>query len=96
MRACYECPNCDSKLQLPRLPDKPVLHPCRGLKGLIAPMILEGVKAKVEAREREDYVKQDIPHYDGEGKAIMSIVTTRDDGTDARVLVPTAVIGDFR
>lgn len=86
----FECPNCTSTLTLPAPPGKPVLHPCRGLKGLLAPMIPAGTPCKVEAVERDDYIGTDIPHYDGEGRPIMSVVTTRDDGTDCQVMVPTA------
>lgn len=67
------------------------MHACRGLLGLTAPMVPDGVRCKVEAREREDYVGNEIPQYDGEGKAIMSVVTTRDDGQDCAVLAPTAL-----
>lgn len=88
--ANFECPNCTSTLSLPQTPTKPVLHPCRGLKGLLAPMVSAGTPCKVEAIQRDDYIGKDIPHYDGEGRPIMSVVTTRDDGTDCQVMVPTA------
>lgn len=66
------------------------MHACRGLKGLTAPMVPAGVNCKVEALEREDYEGNDLAQYDGDGKAIMSVVTTRDDGQDCAVLAPTA------
>lgn len=86
----WGCPNCTSQLVTAFLPDKPLLHPCRGLKGLLAPMIEDGINAKVEAVEREDYLNGDEPQTDGEGKPIMAIVTTRDEGQDCAVLPPTA------
>lgn len=89
-RVSFVCPNCDSHLKLQQMPAKPVLHPCRGLKGLMAPMIREGVKAKVEAHEREDYVNGDLVQTDGEGRPVMSVVTTRDDGQDVAVFAPLA------
>lgn len=86
----WECPNCTIKAITRKATAPMPMHTCRGLKGLNAPMVPEGTKCKVEAMEREDYVKKDDVHYDGEGKAIMSIVTTRDDGQDCAVLVPCA------
>lgn len=88
----WECVNCDAthvtKDARPHTP----FHPCRGLKGLDAPYVLHGTNAKVEAREREDYEGKEAVQKDGEGRPIMSIVTTRDDGTDRAVLAPTATI----
>lgn len=88
----YSCPNCTSTLKLPAPPDKPVLHPCRGLKGLLAPMIVDGTRCKVEAVERGDYLGEDAGNVrlDGEGRPVMSVVTTRDDGTDVAVFAPIA------
>ena len=58
-------------------------HNCRGLKSLTAPMVLEGVKCKVEAVERGDYaVNDDLVRLDGEGRAVMAVETTRDEGND--------------
>jgi hypothetical protein len=53
-------------------------------------MVPAGTKAKVEAKEREDYVGKEEVQTDGEGKPVMSIVTTRDEGQDCTVLAPTA------
>lgn len=88
----FVCPNCTSELVLDEVPGKPVLHPCRGLVGLMAPMVRQGVNCKVEAVERDDYEGRDLAHRDGEGRVVMAIETTRDDGTDRIVLVPTAVV----
>lgn len=66
------------------------MHPCSGLGGLTAPMLREGERVKVEVNVREDYVGGDDVQYDGDGRPIMSIVTTRDDGTDAAVYAPCA------
>ena len=87
----WECPNCTATHvtheQLPHTP----FHPCRGLKGLTAPFIPAGTKAKVEARDRDDYVNGEMVQVNGEGRPVMSIVTTRDDGQDCAVLAPAAV-----
>lgn len=87
----FECPNCTAQLELPRPPDRPVMHPCRGMKGLNVPMVSAGTKAKVEAVERGDYIGGERVQRDGEGLPVMSIVTTRDDGQDCAVLAPSAV-----
>lgn len=88
----WECVNCDAThLTREARPHTP-FHPCRGLKGLTAPYVLHGTKAKVEAREREDYVRKETVQKDSEGRPIMSVVTTREDGEDCAVLAPTATI----
>lgn len=84
----WYCPNCDVTDVTPPLPNR--FHACRGLRGLTAPMIPAGTRAKVEARERDDYVGDELVQYDGEGRAMMSVITTRDDGEDCVVLAPTA------
>jgi hypothetical protein len=55
-------------------------------------MLPVGIKAKVFAKEREDYVGSDLVQLDGDGRPIMSVVTVRDDGQDAVVFAPTAVL----
>ena len=53
-------------------------------------MVPAGVKCKVEAVERGDYVGKDRVQTDGEGRPVMSIRTTRDTGIDVAVLAPVA------
>lgn len=84
------CPNCPLELRV----DVPVdnrFHACHGLKGLTAPMVPRGERAKVEAVGREDYVGAEQVQTDGDGRPIMSVVTTRDDGQDVVVFAPTAI-----
>ena len=89
-----ECPNCDLKLVVKGHDGiQPVMHPCKGLKGLQAPMVPEGTRCKVEAVEREDYVGKESLTYDGEGRPIMRVETTRDDGNDVAVFAPCANLG---
>lgn len=88
----YECPNCDASCRPDRMPDKPVVHPCRGLAGLMAPMYPQGERVKVEAIARDDYEGRDIAQRDGDGNVVAAIETTREEGTDRVVLVPTAVM----
>lgn len=88
----WTCPNCLLTEVTHEARPHTRYHACRGLRGLTAPMIPEGVKCKVEAMERQDYIGPEMVQKDGEGRPIMSIVTTRDDGsTDCAVLAPTAV-----
>lgn len=54
-------------------------------------MVQVGTKAKVEVREREDYIGGDLVRLDPEKKRpVMSIVTVRDTGQDTLVFAPTA------
>ena len=65
-------------------------HQCRGLQGMLAPLVPAGLKCKVEAIEREDYVGDEVVQTNGEGRPIMAVQTTREDGTDRAVFAPTA------
>jgi len=84
----WYCPNCDAQARTvdAALP----MHTCVGIKGLVAPLVLQGTKAKTETREREDYVGRELAQVDGEGNVVMSTVTTRDDGQDCTIYVGTA------
>lgn len=88
----WECPNCTftDVTHEPRPHSR--YHNCRGLKGLSAPMVPAGTRAKVEARDREDFLGKQTVTTDGDGRPVMSIVTTRDDGNDCTVLAPLATI----
>lgn len=85
----WSCPNCELEVRAP-VPTENRFHHCRTLKGLTAPMIPKGMSAKVETIDREDYVGDELVQTDGEGRPIMSVVTTRDDGQDVVVFAPTA------
>jgi hypothetical protein len=91
----WECPNC-TQTAVTHLPPDAVasqFHPCRGLNGLTAPMVPAGTRAKVEAIERGDYIGAEHVTTDGEGRPVMAVETTRDDGTDRAVYAPLAVAG---
>lgn len=86
----WVCPNCPAELVVKsKLPHSP-FHPCPGMRGLEAPMVPEGTKCKVEAKEREDYIGTETVTVNSEGRPIMSIETTRDDGKDVVVFAPCA------
>jgi hypothetical protein len=87
----WYCPNCQAEdvTHDPRPHSR--FHVCKGLRGLTAPMLPAGTRAKVEAVEREDYVGKEDVQLDPERKRpVMSVVTTRDQGQDAIVFAPTA------
>ncbi len=86
----WECPNCTHTDVTHETRPHSRFHNCRGLRGLWAPMVEAGTRCKVEARDREDYVNGDLVRTDGEGRPVMSVVTTRDDGQDCAVYAPCA------
>lgn len=86
----WECPNCDQAAVTHEAQPHTRFHACRGLLGLTTPMVPAGTRCKIEAREREDYIGGDIVQYAGNGRPIMSVITTRDDGQDCTVYAPCA------
>jgi hypothetical protein len=80
----WYCPNCTAQFTTHKLISQPILHPCRGLHGIHAPMLAVGVRAKVTAKEREDYIGTET------AGRIMSVVTERNDGQDALIFAPLA------
>lgn len=86
----WECPNCQYTDVTHETEAHSRFHPCRGLKGLTAPMVPAGTRCKVEAHEREDYINGDDVQTDGDGRPIMNVITTRDDGQDCTVYAPCA------
>lgn len=59
----------------------------------MAPLVRAGLAAKVEAKRHEDYIGNEMVQTDADGKPVMSIVTTRDDGQDTAVYPSTAIAG---
>lgn len=86
----WVCPNCTYTDVTHEANPHSRMHACRGLKGFTAPMVHDGIKCKVEAIERRDYLGDEIVQVDGEGRPIMSVITTREDGMDCTVYAPTA------
>ncbi len=88
----WACPNCSLE-DVTHLPADAVasrFHTCPGIAGLTAPMVPAGTRCKVEAVERQDYLHGDIVTVDGNGRVVMAVQTTRDDGTDLAVFAPCA------
>lgn len=88
----WECPNCNFKdvTYEPEVHSR--FHSCRGLRGISSPLVPAGTKCSVQAVEREDYIGKEIVTTDGEGRPIMAVITTRDEGQDCAVLAPCAGI----
>jgi hypothetical protein len=85
----WSCPNCAVTAVTTGRPNR--YHNCGGLRGLLAPMVLDGFRGRVIAVEREDYVGGELLQCDGEGRPVMAVVTERPDGSnDVMVNVPTA------
>lgn len=57
---------------------------------MFAPMVLEGVRCRVVAELRGDYVGSEDVTLDDEGRPVMAVRTVRDDGEDLAVYAPTA------
>ena len=86
----WECPNCPARDTTREAAVHTRFHACAGLAGLTAPMVPEGTRVKVTAREREDYIGTEDVQYDGNGRPVAQVVTERADGTDVIVFAPTA------
>lgn len=86
----WYCPNCGLTDTTREARPHSRFHTCPKLRGLSAPMVPAGTAAKVVAYERGDYVNGEDVQVDENGRPVMSIVTTRDEGQDIVVLAPTA------
>lgn len=84
----WGCPNCPATAVTEGQPNR--FHCCSGLRGLTAPMIRDGVRCKVVAELREDYVGREDVQFDSSGRPVMAVRTVRDDGEDLAVLAPAA------
>lgn len=89
----WSCPNCHKEDVTTDPRPHTRFHVCPKLRGLTAPMLPVGTSAKVELREREDYVGKEQVQLDPERqRPVMSVVTTRDEGQDVIAFAPTAVM----
>lgn len=88
----WVCPNCSVTDVTHESRPHTRYHTCTGLRGLTAPLVPEGTKCKVVAHEREDYIGSDLVQTDDDGRPVMSVVTTRDDGEDCTVFAPTSTV----
>lgn len=86
----WECPNCDATDATRDVKPHTRFHRCAGLAGLTTPMVPAGTRAKVERVERGDWVGAEQVPTDADGRPVMAVVTTRDDGQDCTVYAATA------
>lgn len=84
----WSCPNCSHRDMTFGLDNR--FHECRGLAGLLAPMVRDGIVARVRAVPREDYVRGEDVRHDGNGRPVLAVETEREDGVDVAVYAPTA------
>lgn len=84
----WTCPNCPASVVTEGQANR--FHVCPGLRGILAPLVLEGVRCKVVAEVREDYIGREDVRCDSEGLPVMAVRTVRDDGDDLAVFAPTA------
>lgn len=89
----WECPNCDHTDVTRTAEPHTRFHACPGLAGLTAPMVPAGQRCKVQAHEREDYIGAEDVQTDADGRPVMNVTVTRDDGCDVAVYAPTAHTG---
>ena len=85
----WHCPACGLRDETREALPHTRFHTCPALRGLTAPMLPEGIAGKSEVREREDYIGSEQVQL-AEGRPVMSIVTTRDEGQDVVVFAPSA------
>lgn len=88
----WECTRCDRTHVTREAQPHTPFHPCPGLAGLTAPLTPHGERVKVEARMREDYEGDELVTRDDQGRPVMAVQVTRDDGTDVAVFAPTAKV----
>jgi hypothetical protein len=88
----WNCPKCSTETVTHEARPHSELHICKGLNGLIAPLVQVGTKADVRVIEREDYIGTDkVQLHDG--RPVMSVVVERPDGEDVAVFAPAATGG---
>lgn len=85
----WECSYCNTRATTKSQPNR--YHLCPGLKGVMAPMVLEGARGGVLVRVkvREDYVGKETVTYNDDGVPIMAVETLHADGSnDLAVMAP--------
>lgn len=65
-------------------------HACPAEGGLTMPLVEQGARVKLTVAEREDYIGKEEGVTMRDGRPVMSVITTRDDGEDVAVYAPTA------
>lgn len=79
----WYCPNCGAtERTVAMAPNSSRFHTCPRLHMLSAPLVRDGVKAKVEAVERQDFLRGETQATGDDGVPYMAIHTGRDEGDD--------------
>ena len=91
-RQRWECLSCHATYVTTEPRPHTPFHNCPGLALLSIPYVPAGTRGKNTANERGDYVGAEDVTLDAEGRPVMSVTTTRDDGEDATVYAPCAHI----
>lgn len=86
----WECKRCNARDVTRETQPHTRFHNCPGMGGITAPLTEVGTSCKVEAVVREDYVGDEQVTYDDDGRPVMAVVTTRDNGNDVAVMAPCA------
>lgn len=87
------CPQCGKTARVKDMKVKSArMHQCPKLRGLVTPMLREGVKAEIVVNEREDYIGKTNVQLDPErGRPVMNMRTEYADGhNDTVVYAPAA------
>lgn len=84
----WECPSCDSAART--FDQKTPMHPCKGLAGLMAPLLPTGERGQHVAVEREDWIGKEMVQYDGNHRPVMAIRTETAESLSTTVFAPTA------
>lgn len=84
----WACPSCDAAART--VDAKTPMHPCKGLAGLLAPLVPAGEKAKHTAVERQDFIGKEDVQYDALGRPMMSVQTETNDSLSTTVFAPAA------
>jgi hypothetical protein len=87
----WRCPNCPAAERTKGLPANAArFHNCPGLHGLSAPLVRAGVRCKVTAEERQDYLGDEIQARGDDGRQYMAVRTTTADHDDLLVFAGLA------
>ena len=88
----WVCPKCTTETVTHEAQPHSQLHRCKGMHGIITPMVPKGIKAGFVVREREDYIGTDTVRLQND-RPVMSVTVDRDDGQDSVVFAPAATGG---
>lgn len=90
-----KCPQCGKTARVKDMKVKSArMHQCPKLRGLVTPMLREGVQAQIVVHEREDYIGKTNVQLDPERKRpVMNMETQYSDGhSDLVVYAPAATM----